>query len=92
MNGKAWETKVLEQFTQIEELELLEIAGSICTKLLYHMDQKKICIRAGEEEDDGLLRENIGKMAVILDALELRYEDTAESEYDFLKIIEASMQ
>ena len=33
INGNAWEAKVLEKFSQTEEMELLEIAGSSCTAL-----------------------------------------------------------
>lgn len=94
INGNAWEAKVLEKFSQTEEMELLEIAGSFCTKLLHSIDQKKIYIRVGEEDKmtEDLLKENIARMAVILDALELRYEDAAEREYGFLQTIENSFE
>ena len=94
INGDAWEAKVMEKFSQTEEMELLEIAGSFCTKLLHSIDQKKIDIRVGEEDEmtEDLLRENIARMAVILDALEMRYEDAAEREFGFLQTIENSFE
>lgn len=94
INGNALETKVLEKFSQTEEGVLLHIAQIACTKLMHSIDQKKIHLIIGKEDEmtEDLLRENIARMAVILDALELRYEDAAEREYGFLQTIENSFE
>lgn len=94
INGNAWEAKVLEKFSQTEEGVLLHIAQIACTKFLHSIDQKKIHLIIGKEDEmmDVLLMENIARMAVILDALEMRYEDAAEREYGFLQTIENSFE
>ena len=93
--GQEWETEVMEQLAEIREAELLDIAQGIAALLTGDLTQAKSHALAGEPlpmEDLDMLRVRIGRMAVMLDVLQLRYGDAAEYEQSFLGYIEDSLE
>lgn len=93
--GQEWETEVMEQLAEIREAELLDLAQGIAALLTGDLTQAKSHALAGEPlpmEDLDMLRVRIGRMAVMLDVLQLRYGDTAEYEQTFLGYIEDSLE
>ena len=93
--GQEWETEVMEQLAEIREAELLDIAQGISALLTGELTQAKGHALAGEPltmEELDVLRARIGRMAVMLDVLQLRYGDAAEHEQLFLGYIEDSLE
>ena len=89
-----WERKVLERFAEESYAEeILDIAQDIATRLAVALSDLRHWLDEDDQElfvDD--LKCKVGKMAVMLDALQLRFGDAVEEEIDFLKKIEASRQ
>ena len=92
---KEWELEVMENFSESEEPELLDLAQHIATALCNDLSQLKAAVRfqePTEEEKAYMVLHNIGRMAVMLDVLQLRYGDAAEHELEFLEGIEKSFE
>lgn len=87
-----WERKVLERFAgKSDAAEILDIAQDVATRLAVALSDLRHWLDEDDQEwfvDD--LKRKVGKMAVMLDALQLRFGDAVEEEIDFLKKIEAS--
>ena len=93
--GNVWEAEVMEKLAEIREAELLDIAQGIAALLAGELTQAKGHAVAGEPltlGDLDMLRARIGRMAVMLDVLQMRYGDAAEHEQAFLGYIENSFE
>lgn len=85
-----WEIEVKEKLADSDELSLLDLAQDIAIRLAAHLGEAKVLVRDPEsmpEEVDDSLRACIGRMAVMLDVLQLRYCDCADEELSFLQDI-----
>lgn len=89
-----WERNVLERFAEESDAAaILDIAQDIATRQAVALSDLRHWLDEDDQElfvDD--LKCKVGKMAVMLDALQLRFGDAVEEEIDFLKKIEASRQ
>ena len=93
--GQEWEAEVMEKLAEIREAELLDIAQCIAALLTGDLTQAKTAALSGQAmtpEEANMLRCRIGRMAVMLDVLQLRYGDAAVHEQTFLEYIEASFE
>ena len=93
--GQEWEVEVMEQLAEIREAELLDLAQGIAALLTGDLTQAKTAALSGKAmtpEEANMLRCRIGRMAVMLDVLQLRYGDAAVHEQTFLEYIEASFE
>lgn len=95
MIPQEWEIEIKEKLSQIDEKELLDLAQDIAIRLAADLGQAKICVRDPEvlqEEVESLICGRIGRMAVMLDVLQLRYCDCADEELEFLKDVEKCLE
>ena len=96
MTPQEWEISVKEKMAAIEDEEqLLDIAQDITIRLANELDDAKNYIRNDGEvfsAEVEVLRLRIGRMAVMLDVLQLRYGDCAEEELAFMKNIEGCLE
>lgn len=90
-----WEQEVLERFAEESDpLELLDLAGDCAVKLvsrtndLRHTDPENLDIYDGIRE----LRKTVARMAVMLDALQLRFGEAVDEEIAFLQQIENAIE
>jgi len=87
-----WEQKVIEQLAfESDREELLDLAQDTATCLAAKLSE----IRHGINDGDyvpGSLLQKIGRMAVLLDALQLEFGDAVEEEIEFLQQIEEAME
>ena len=87
-----WDQKIIEKLAEESDTEeLLDLAQDAATNLAAKLSE----VRHGIEDGDhvaGSLREKIGRMAVLLDALQLIFGDAVEEEVEFLKNIEEAME
>lgn len=85
-----WEIDVKERFAQIPEDKLLEYAQDAATLLT-----STLCLCKAESRDEydekntSFLLARIGKMAVLLDVLQLRYGDASDEEMKMLQGLDA---
>lgn len=85
MTPQEWEIDVKERFAQISADRLLEYAQDAATLLA-----STLCLCKAETRDEydeantSFLLARIGKMAVLLDILQLKFGDAAEKERKFL--------
>ena len=94
-----WERKVLETFAEgAAPEELLDICEGCAISLAALLANARRCVQDPEEDDDekavavAEAMEKVGKMAVLLDALQLRFGDTTEAEIEFLKAVESCFE
>ena len=96
MTPQEWEIMVKEQMaTESEELDLLDLAQDIAIRLAAHLGECKAMVRnpeTGLAEIEDTLRTSVGRMAVMLDVLQLRYCDCADEELSFLQDIEECIE
>lgn len=93
--NEAWEQAVMEQLSEINEEQLLDLAYGVATMLCAEICMTKIEARSGTDTKDEakeMLLCRIGRMAVVLDVLQLRYGDAAEYEQQFLEGIAGSIE
>lgn len=96
MTPQEWEISVKEKLAGIDdEMQLLDIAQDLTIRLANELDEAKNYIRTDEgifSAEVEVLRLRIGRMAVMLDVLQLRYGDCAEEELAFMKNIEGCLE
>lgn len=87
-----WEQKVIEQLVEDSDLEeLLDLAQDTATCLAAKLSEARHGINDGDYVPGSLLQK-IGRMAVLLDALQLEFGDAVEEEIEFLQQIEEAME
>lgn len=94
MEEMTWEQKILERFAEETDAEaILELTQDMATRLAVSISDLKHSL--GDEEED-LDREDmirrIGKLAVLLDVLQIRFGDAVEEEIEYLKSIETYLE
>ena len=90
-----WEIRVMEEMAASDELQLLDLSKVIAIRLANELTCIKATINIAKEvfpEQVEMLRLRIGRMAVMLDVLQLRYGDAANEEQQFLEAIEQSLK
>lgn len=93
--SQQWEIRVMEEMAASDELQLLDLSQDIAIRLANELTCVKATISKGIgpfEEQVGMLLMRIGRMAVMLDILQLRYGDAANEEQQFLEAIEQSLK
>lgn len=97
MTPQEWEISVKEKMAKdSNEVELLDLAQDIAIHLAAHLGESKALARNAEDvysdEIEDMLRVQIGRMAVMLDVLQLKYCDCADEEMCFLEDIAECME
>ena len=87
-----WEQKILEKLAEESTAaDLLDLTQDAAT----HLAEKLSEVRHNLEDEDydvsGLIRK-VARVAVLLDALQLRFGDAVEEEIEFLKQIEEALE
>lgn len=93
--SQQWEIQVMEEMAASDELQLLDLSQDIAIRLIGELADMKAAIRIEREvfpQEIEMLRMRIGRMAVMLDVLQLRYGDAANEEQQFLETIEESLK
>ena len=93
--SQQWEIRVMEEMAALDELPLLDLSQDIAIRLIGELADMKAAIRNEREvfpQEIEMLRMRIGRMAVMLDVLQLRYGDAANEEQLFLEAIEESLK
>ena len=93
--SQQWEIRVMEEMAALDELPLLDLSQDIAIRLIGELADMKAAIRNEREvfpQEIEMLRMRIGRMAVMLDVLQLRYGDAANEEQQFLEAIEESLK
>ena len=91
---EAWEGEVLERMVEeSEEKDLLDLAQDAAIKLAAALGDVRHSLEFEEPciETATLLRK-VARMAVLLDALQLKYGDAVEEEITFLQDIENALE
>lgn len=86
-----WEIRVMEEMAKADELQLLDLSQDIAIRLIGDLADIKASVRNEVEvfpQEIEMLRLRIGRMAVMLDVLQLCYGDAANEEQQFLESIE----
>ena len=92
---ESWETHVKEQLAESEEGQLLDLAQDTLIRLAVSIGDAKVTVRAGDPLDHitrDELKRRIARVAVLMDVLQLRYDDAADEEEAFLKDIESCLE
>ncbi|MBQ2785943.1 MAG: hypothetical protein IJF02_05520 [Oscillospiraceae bacterium] len=94
---EAWEGEVLERMVEeSEEKDLLDLAQDAAIKLAAALGDVRHGLEFEEFEapkyEAEMLVRKIGRMAVLLDALQLKYGDAVEEEITFLQDIETALE
>ena len=96
MTPQEWEISVKEKLANIEdETQLLDIAQDIAIRLANELADAKNYIRTDGEvfsAEVEIMRLRVGRIAVMLDVLQMRYGDCAEEEMAFMKSIEGCFE
>lgn len=89
-----WESELLEQFVEESaKVTLLDIAQDAAIRLASALGDVRHELEFDEPmEDVGTLLRKIGRMAVLLDALQVLYGDAVEEEINFLQEIESAIE
>lgn len=93
--SQQWEIQVMEEMAASDELQLLDLSQDIAIRLIRELADIKISVRNEIEvfpQEIEMLLMRIGRMAVMLDVLQLRYGDAANEEQQFLEKIEQSLK
>lgn len=90
-----WEINVKEQIAATDEQLLLDLAQDLAIHLAANLGRARVTSRemdtTGEDVAD-LIRTHVGKVAVILDVLQIRYGDCSDEELEFLRNIEGCLE
>ena len=92
---EAWECRVKEELAESDPLELLDLVQDTLLRLACSIGDAKASQRIGASVDCFLvdeLKRRVGRVAVLMDVLQLRYGDAAEEEKIFLKDIEKCLE
>lgn len=90
-----WEIGVVEGLAQTNELQLLEMAQDSAVYLAAGLVVMKGMLFETDkiaEHMFGTIRQRIARVAVLLDALQLRYGDCSEEELAFLQHIDGCLE
>ena len=89
---EAWERETLEQLVEeSSKIVLLDLAQDAAIKLASSLNDARHTLEFDEpEENVGTILRRVGRMAVLLDALQLVYGDAVEEEIEFLQEIESA--
>ena len=93
--SQQWEIQVMEEMAASDELQLLDLSQDIAIRLANELTCIKATIDKAKEafpEQIDMLLLRIGRMAVMLDVLQLRYGDCANEELMFLQGIEEYLE
>ena len=93
--SQQWEIQVMEEMAASDELQLLDLSQDIAIRLIRELADIKTSVRNEIEvfpQEIEMLLLRIGRMAVMLDVLQLRYGDAANEEQQFLEAIEQSLK
>ena len=87
-----WEQKIIERLVEDSDLaDLLDLAQDAATHLAVKLSEVRHGIKDGDYIAGSLLTK-IGRMLVLLDALQLEFGDAVEEEIEFLQQIEEAME
>ena len=87
-----WEQKVIEQLAEESTAaDLLDLTQDAVTHLAAKLSEVRHSMEDGDPDVSGLLRK-VARVAVLLDAMQLRFGDAVEEEIEFLRQIEEAMQ
>lgn len=94
---ETWEGKVLERMVEeSEEKDLLDLAQDAAIKLAAALGDVRHGLEFEEFEapkyETEMLIRKVARMAVLLDALQLKYGDAVEEEITFLQDIENALE
>lgn len=92
---EAWKCRVKEELAESDPLELLDLVQDTLLRLACSVGDAKISHKTGKAIDCFLadeLKRRVGRVAVLMDVLQLRYGDAAEEEEIFLKDIEKCLE
>ena len=91
-----WEQAVLEKLAEETAAEqLLDISMDCAIHLAAALANARRCVQDPEEDDGEKVvavaeaMQKVGQMAVLLDALQLRFGDNTEAEVEFLQAVES---
>ena len=91
-----WEQAVLEKLAEETAAEqLLDICMDCAIRLAADLSTARRFVQDPEEDDGEKVvavadaMQKVGKMAVLLEALQLRFGDTTEAEVEFLQAVES---
>ena len=90
-----WEIGVIEGLAQTDELQLLEMAQDCAVHLAAELVNIKATIFGGGKAPElavKALRMRMARVAVLMDALQLRYGECAEEELAFLQYIDGCLE
>ena len=91
MTPQEWEINVKEGLAESDGKELLDLALHNAVKLAAAISEAKANVITEETTDEDihfLIGHHLGRMAVMLDVLQLKYGDCADYELQFLKQID----
>ena len=92
---ETWESRIKEQLAETEGLQLLDFAQDTLLRLAVSIGDAKVTVRAGDPLDcitRDEMKRRIARVAVLMDVLQLRYDDAADEEEEFLKDIESCLE
>ena len=92
---ESWESRIKEQLADSDEDQLLDLAQDTLIRLAASIGDAKVAVRAGDPLDyitRDELKRRIARAAVLMDVLQLRYDDAADEEEAFLKDIEGCLE
>ena len=95
MTPQEWEISVKEKLAGIDEEKLLDLAQHCAITLAAKLGSARALCGDEEytaEEIEDKICSSIGRMAVMLDILQLRYCDCADEELEYLMNIEACFE
>lgn len=89
-----WEGEVLERLaTESSEKDLLDLAQDAAIKLASALGDVRHALAFDDQEvDTYYLRQKVARVAVLMDALQLKYGDAVEEEISFLQDIESALE
>lgn len=92
---ESWESRIKEQLAASDENQLLDLTQATLLRLAVTLGDAKVANRAGDPVDyiwRDELKRRIARVAVLMDVLQLRYDDAADEEEAFLKDIESCLE
>lgn len=91
---ETWEKELLERLVEEgTKLRILDVAQDAAIKLANALgDARHELEFDSPEEDVSSILRRVGRMAVLLDALQLLYGDAVEEEINFLQEIESALE
>ena len=92
---ESWESRIKEELADSDEEQLLDLVQDHLIRLAASIGSAKIDVRTGEHLDYILkdeLKRRIARVAVLMDVLQLKYDDAADEEVEYLKDIERCLE